>query len=263
MCLICIYDTIEYSRPDCNPHDVYNNLDLKKFRSRRNSDTISEFAFKDTLGRERDPIPVAPFNVVKRILMEVGGDFTSWLDRYQQVHFSLHPGMWREPCRWKIPEFGEFTQNAWILNFEGIYPEEVYWTSENTRVSLLCTPAHPGDAQTAGLVSTRPLPPSLGVILMMPVKNSFVWRVQAKCLNSKFWRNSSRWSLLDVRNTCVPFLCAPTHPDDAPRCPEQRFTCHYGHSKNPTRLCSCTTFVDLLMITISFYFFGSCVDFAG
>ena len=38
----------------------------------------------------------------------------------------------------------------------------------------------------AGLVSTRPLPPSLGVILMMPVKNSFVWRIQAKCLNSQF-----------------------------------------------------------------------------
>jgi len=38
----------------------------------------------------------------------------------------------------------------------------------------------------AGLVSTRPLPPSLGVILMMPVKNSGIWRIHAKVVNSQF-----------------------------------------------------------------------------
>jgi len=31
----------------------------------------------------------------------------------------------------------------------------------------------------------------------------------------------------------VSFLCAPTHPGDAPRCPEQRFTCHYGRNHHP------------------------------
>jgi len=70
----------------------------------------------------------------------------SWLDWYQQGHCRLHPGMWREPCRCKIPEFGEFRKKSWILNFEGIYPEEVVWSQENTCLPFLCTPTHPGDA---------------------------------------------------------------------------------------------------------------------
>jgi len=31
----------------------------------------------------------------------------------------------------------------------------------------------------------------------------------------------------------VSLLCTHTHPGDAPRCPEQRFTCHYGRNHHP------------------------------
>jgi len=55
------------------------------------------------------------------------------------------------------------------------------------KFSHLRAPAHPGDAQTAGLVSTRPfLPSSRDVTRTMPVKNSGIWRIHAKVVNSQF-----------------------------------------------------------------------------
>ena len=69
--LISIHDAIKYSRPGCNPHDVYKNLDVEKFLNQSEFRLVQEFRFSS----RHNPIPVAPFNVVNRILMEVGGDF--------------------------------------------------------------------------------------------------------------------------------------------------------------------------------------------
>jgi hypothetical protein len=102
--LISIYDAIQYSRPNCNPRDVFRHLDLEKFLSRRSIDAISKFSFRDALGRVRwtrdsngervmETVPVAPFNVVKRILMEVGGEFGNALkSAANEVHTRVLAG---------------------------------------------------------------------------------------------------------------------------------------------------------------------------